>query len=64
MSPLQKIKKANRIYVWSSNLGMSVQVTKKEAKRILNMSSTLDSPSYNWELKYHKSIQEHWLQIN
>jgi hypothetical protein len=63
LSPLEKIDRAKKCFVWASTLGTNVRITKKEARK-LYIKYKNNSPNYRWHLQYVKSVNEYWLYIN
>ena len=64
LTPLEKIHKAKYCLVWVSALGISVQITKKEARALYRMHKNNRNPNYRWYLEYVKALDEYWLYIN
>jgi hypothetical protein len=65
LTPLEKIHKAKKCFVWVADLNGHIMTTKKEAmalhKKYLN---TNKSNNYRWHLEYVQVFGEYWLYIN
>ena len=61
---LEKISKAKKCFAWVSALGISVQITKKEARALYDKHKNSHNPNYRWHLEFVKSLSEYWLYIN